>query len=150
MGLSLEKGRLKAEIMTITHHGAAITIWEVKLIPSTPPTRVKTLPLPYIPRHTNQGRKLNVQFSPASGRLFFVFKEGVLVWDVQNSKHSLLGTDTNLTGGVFLSSDGCFLACPTTKSMIYLALLWAFSFTGNLCPALCFHTHSSLKMENQF
>ena len=109
---------------------AVITIWEVGFASNAPPTKVGTLPAPDILSRINvQGTEF--QFSPTSGRLALSchWQCRVLIWDAHNSKYLLHHTDTKFSLGLFFSPDGCFLACPTAESEIYL---WKDSPTGFL------------------
>ena len=111
----------------ITYETAAITIWEVKFTSNAPPTKVNTLPLLERPSNITGG-EFEVQFSPASSRLACASQNSVLVWDVCNSRYLLhYKGGARFSKGMSFSSDGRFLACPTTKSNIYL---WKESPTG--------------------
>ena len=102
----------------VTARAATITIWEVGFTSSASPIEVETLPIPDGLPNNGHG----VQFLPDLCRLaFFSEERGVRVWDARNSKclldyiHTLF-----LLDGMSFSSDGCFFACSTMGSEIYL------------------------------
>ena len=109
---------------TISKRTRAITIWEVGFTSDATPTGVETLPAP--DAYDNVYGSL--ELLPAPCRLALVFLDGILVWDVQNSKYLLHSTNNgvNFKGRMSFSSDGRFFAC-SAESDIYL---WKESPTG--------------------
>ena len=95
---------------------ATITIWEVGFTLGATPMAVETLPAP-------DGLRSNpaaVQLFPASCRLALVIGGEVLVWDARSSEYALHCTDASFYPRMTFSFDGCFFACSTTGSEIYL------------------------------
>ena len=123
-------------LLFISTDVAAITIWEVVFTSSTPPTKVETFSVPNIYQGSDG------QFSPTSSRLAHCLQEGLMVWDVCNSRYLLHCTDTKFFGELAFSPNGCFLACLAKRSMIYL---WkdspvGFILHGRLTPSTSYPT----------
>ena len=91
-----------------------ITIWEVGLTLGATPTKVETLPVPC----SFEGNW--VKFLPTQYRLAVVSMYRVQVWDVWKSRCLLDCRDTNFSSKISVSPDGCFIACLTAGSEIYL------------------------------
>ena len=107
----------------------AITIWEVGFNPGATSAVVETLSIPpdveyFLPIHA--------QLLPASGRHTLVYhsavRYGVLVWDGQDARSSVLDTDIDLNRKVSFSSDGRLFAYFTTSGSE--AYLWKESPAG--------------------
>jgi hypothetical protein len=115
-----------------TADATAITIWEVEFTSGSTPTKVETFLAPdtfdptMFPHVDNHDRMKQVQLLPTPHRLALVFRDKVLVWDVQNSKYLLDCEDTDFCAGMSFSSNGCFFACSAPRG-IYL---WKESPTG--------------------
>jgi len=109
-----------------------ITIWEVGFTSGATPTQVETLPFPVrvtiLP--VSDGRRSilrrSLQLLPTPCRLAFAFGRGILVHDVRNSKHLLIGDISTRFARMSFSSDGRFFAC-SSESSVYL---WKESPTG--------------------
>jgi WD40 repeat protein len=116
----------------------AITIWEVRFALGATLTRVDTISIPNgvgvgleaLPKLYPQTQIAGIQFHPASCRLALLYHKtlgGILVWDVQESKSLLHCMDVIFYPRMSFSSDGCFFACSTVGSQVYL---WKESSTG--------------------
>jgi len=99
-----------------TADAATITIWEVGFTLGATPMAVETLPAP----DGLDSDLTAVQLSPITCRLAHLIGGEVLIWDTRNSEYLLHCTDTKFSPGMTFSSDGCFFACPTTGSEIYI------------------------------
>ena len=133
---------------------AGITIWEVGFIHEATLTRVETIPIPddivetsvFKPR--SQSDLAFAEFHPASYRLAFVRTEiwgPLLVWDARASKFLLHHTNVDFHYQMSFSSDGCFFACATAESEVFLwrespneYTLFGKLTPGNRFPKPCF------------
>ena len=106
-----------------------ITIWEVGFNPGATSTAVKTLS---IPSDIEYFLPIQVQLLPTSGRYALVYstggKYGVLVWDGQNPRSSVLNTNIDLNRRVSFSTDGRLFAYFATSGSE--AYLWGESPAG--------------------
>ena len=93
---------------------SSITIWEV----GPPHIMVDTLPSPDF--FCNHVQNAEIQLLLILHRVSIAYENKIFVWDAQNSKYLLQETDTRFTKKMSFSSDGCFFACQTTGSEIYL------------------------------
>ena len=100
---------------------ATIAIWEVGFTSHATPAVVETLPAPDFVEPNR------VQFLPSLCRIALALAWGVQIWDARNSKYLLRFTDARPLPEMTFSSDGCFFACRTTGSNVYL---WRESSTG--------------------
>ena len=98
-----------------------ITLWEVGFAPGATLAEVETISVPYDFDWTV------VQLLPTSHQLAAISKYRVRAWNVQEFKCLLNSTDTVFSKNFSLSPDGCFLACSTRESEVYL---WKESLTG--------------------
>ena len=98
-----------------------VTIWEIRFTPGATPAVVETIPAPY------DFEKTEVQLLPTSYRIAAVSKYRVQAWDAQTFECLLDSTDTVFSKNFSFSPDGCFLACSTRESEVYL---WKESPTG--------------------
>ena len=98
-----------------------ITIWEVGFNPGATSIMVETLS---IPPDVEYFQPISAQFLPTSGRYSLVYsgaRYGVLVWDGQDVRSSVLDTDIDLNRRASFSSDGCLFAYfATSGSEAYL------------------------------
>ena len=106
-----------------------ITIWGVGFASGATPREVERVFIPqFVSFPRRQSEITQAEFHPVSFRLAFVNDEGaLLVWDVRASKLLLCHTDADTIPWLSFSSNGRFLAYPTTKSEFYL---WKESLTG--------------------
>lgn len=110
-----------------------ITIWEVGFASGTTPTQVGTVSIPGDtlaappPGVDVTYYMTQIQLLPALSRLAIVRRGRFLVWDGRNSDSLLHCVDIQCRPSASSSSDGRFIACPTTGSEIYL---WKESPTG--------------------
>ena len=106
-----------------------ITTWEVGFNPGATPTAVETLS---IPSDVEYFLNINAQLLPTSGRYVLIYsagKCGVLVWEGQDARSSVLDTDIDLnTRRVSFSSDGRLFAYFATSGSE--AYLWGESPAG--------------------
>jgi hypothetical protein len=105
-----------------TLESGSITIWQVGFASEHPATEVKSLPTP-----DNFNPSERFLFLPTLCRLAFILQETVLVWDAQHSKLLLNSVDVKKPFIMTFSPDGCFFACGTHGTEIYL---WKESPTG--------------------
>ena len=101
----------------VISYATTITIWEVGFTPGATPTKIETLPSPV---DFNEVHPPPGQFHPASCRLAYVSRGGVLIWDVRNSRKLLDCADVKFLSKMSFSSDGHFFACSAIGSKIYL------------------------------
>ena len=107
-----------------TADATTITIWEVEFDLGAIPTDVETLPAP---DRFSDKRPEYPWIHPTPCRLAFVSQDGVIVWDVRDSRYLLECTDTEFFSTMSFSSNGLFFACSTAGSEVYL---WKESLTG--------------------
>ena len=106
----------------------SITVWEVGFDPGATSTMVETLSIPPDVEHF---QPIHAQHFPTSGRHSLVYSGarcGILVWDGQDVRSSVLDTDIDLNRRVSFSSDGCRFACFATSGSE--AYLWGESSAG--------------------
>ena len=92
-----------------------ITIWEVGFNPGATSIMVETLS---IPPDVEYFQPISAQFLPTSGRYSLVYsgaRYGVLVWDGQDVRSSVLDTNVDLNRRVSFSSDGRLFAYFTSN-----------------------------------
>ena len=124
-----------------------ITIWEVGFAQETVPKEVEVIPI----RRDTFGDQPELDPQQTSWILFLPtvsrfaatnYRGTLLVWGAQDSKPLLHCEGIGYHPRIYFSSDGRFLACPTTESEIYL---WEESPTGyTLQGVLTFKVHFNL------
>jgi len=119
---------------------SSITIWEV----GPPHIRIETLPTPDYYGDNWPGAE--TQLLLCLCRLAIASHGKVFVWDARNSKYLLQETDNRFTERMSFSCDGCFFACQTTRSEIYL---WKESPAGYVLHNILLPstTHSNLLLS---
>ena len=112
-----------------TADAMTVTIWEVRFISGSTPTKVETFPAPDGLDYVSEPQFLPTSciFLPTPCLLALTFEDRLLVWDVRNTKCLLDCTDINFCDlKLFFSSNGGFFAC----SAINTIHLWKQSPTG--------------------
>ena len=114
---------------------AAITIWEVKFTSGATPVEVETFPTPGDLydfddfedlddsedfRENFHGKLLEILVFSTPYRVALTYQNQVRVWDVRTSSYLLEYTGVGFAFGTTFSPDGCFFACSTWESDVYL------------------------------
>lgn len=120
-------------IRFVTLDSTGIALWEVGFAPGATYTKVETLSI-----LADIDSIINFEFLHASNRAACAYTDQVLVWDARDTRMLLCHADTFHDPLMAFSSDGCFFACSTAESGIYL---WKESSThgyilhGNFSPS---------------
>jgi len=100
-----------------TANANTITIWNVGFALGAAPMAVESLPTPG--RSDRDREEPGLLLVP--GRLAFAFQDGVLVWSTRNHKCLLNWRNEWFDGrSLSFSSDGRFLACSESGTMVYI------------------------------
>ena len=129
-------------LLFATAEPTTITVRAVGFTSNSTPWQVRTFSVPANIHHTEVFKQafpdstVRARFLPGSNRLALIHPSWppskIVVWDPQRSKPLFLGTDNHFRSSITLSSDGHFLACPTTGPEVYL---WRKTSSGYVLTA---------------